>query len=57
MLQNIIIILMTFIVINFAYQKDRQFKAVVDEITKLTNWGLFILTALIAVAIIFFLQS
>lgn len=56
MLVNIIIILATFIAVYFAYDRNKSFKSVVDEITKLTNWGLFILTALISIAIIFFIQ-
>jgi hypothetical protein len=54
---NILIILATFIAVNYAYERNKNFKTTIDEISKLANWGLFIITALIAIAIIYFTQS
>lgn len=56
MVMNVLIILATFIAVNYAYEKNKNFKTTVDEISKLANWGLFIITALIAIAIIYFTQ-
>jgi hypothetical protein len=56
MIMNVVIILATFIVLHYAYERSKDFKIAVDQITKLANWGIFILTALISIAIIYFTQ-
>ena len=56
MIMNILIILATFIAVNYAYDRNKNFKITIDEINKIANWGLFIITALIAIAIIYFTQ-